>query len=207
MKSQVQKINADSSTEIKRPLVVDVGRAPGKRFMSFTKNRVIFGIGLSIIGVVVIIATISTLINRSHSQVVIPPYDNSEYINSTKEAADRIAKIDSEKAAQPINKSASNEEKVAYYSNALWVRLREGDPQKTAEYYVKTVKPENISLSTDLTEALVLALVQSSYKKEAKQLIPIVIDAYKKAPAVDNEYMKKYMQDNIIMYTKLEQSL
>lgn len=154
-------------------------------------------------GVVVIIY----LVNKSEPPVATDTAENDLYIKRSQQLAQNAEAEKRQRVATPLAKDASSAEKSFYYTEALSIKFKEGDNQKTSEYYVTVVKPQKVELGLDTKESIVAALLKSTYRQEAKPLVSEIISSYRAKPNVDDVAVKAYVEQKLNSYVALEKTL
>lgn len=138
---------------------------------------------------------------------VLTPNEAVDYKSLNKEIEKKMEVNKREDTSQPLAADATVDEKTVYYSNMIWLLLRDGKEGEIGKLYVDKIKPENIVFSVDINDIIVRSLIGSNLKQEARPLVEQIISSYKTAKVSNDPAIKNYAQERLEYYETLEKSL
>lgn len=136
-----------------------------------------------------------------------PSSEDIQELAANEQESNALASEISKKLDNPPAESETSEAKEQYYRDTLWLKTSEGDDVATAKYYMEEVVPRRIVIGIDIKEALILPLVKTDNKSEAKKLLSDVKAEYSNSLKTVDPIAKVYVESKLARLAELEESL
>jgi hypothetical protein len=147
-------------------------------------------------------------VNLDQQEDLATPNEIVDYKTMNVQAEKQLIASKKESTATPPSPDSSPEDKELYYSDKIWLLLKEGDNTKVAKFYVDEVQEQELEFGLDINEALIRPLMVSGYNDAAKSLIDKILETYRVSSNTTTDLATNtYINEKIAYYEGLEATL